>query len=424
MDDSQKIADLTETIRLDPDNVKAYGNRGIAYANKKEYDRAIADFNTAIRLNPKGATAYGNRGVAYANKGDYDRAITDLTTAIRLNPDNTTAYYFRGIAYANNRDDEPAIADFTEAVRLNPNNSASVTALAKAKDAAQKAAELEEALRRKANDAAHIERGQEFFIKQDYDQAISEFNKAIRIDPNNANVYHFRSVAYANKKEYDRAIADLTEAVRLDPNSDTSTSALAKAKATAQKAAELEAAKVIAEAAAKAVAKDAALAATEQTADELRDSDNGAESDDEADFYQKTDGRARTSSAKGNSMINFVKSAFRGFFGVILWLNLILCLIAGGIVGNERLHVGGAIVGVLVGLLAGLFINIVFGGFIAIILNIDENLEYLTNKTKNASSSNVSSRIKTQKNKQCKQCGKSVDSGYTACPHCGASNFE
>jgi tetratricopeptide (TPR) repeat protein len=30
----------------------------------------------------------------------------------------------------------------------------------------------------------------------------------------------------------------------------------------------------------------------------------------------------------------------------------------------------------------------------------------------------------TKGKQQCKRCGKSVDSDYTACPHCGASDFE
>jgi tetratricopeptide (TPR) repeat protein len=40
---------------------------------------AIADYNQAIQLNPKYAKAFNNRGFAYNNKGEYDRAIADYT---------------------------------------------------------------------------------------------------------------------------------------------------------------------------------------------------------------------------------------------------------------------------------------------------------------------------------------------------------
>ena len=58
----------------------AYNNRGAAYHYKKgKYDRAIEDYNQAIRLAPGNAAMYLNRGYAYDNKGDYDRAIRIMT---------------------------------------------------------------------------------------------------------------------------------------------------------------------------------------------------------------------------------------------------------------------------------------------------------------------------------------------------------
>ena len=44
----------------------------------------MADYDQAIQLNPKYARAYHNRGSAWGNKGDLDRAIADYNQAIRL----------------------------------------------------------------------------------------------------------------------------------------------------------------------------------------------------------------------------------------------------------------------------------------------------------------------------------------------------
>ena len=60
-----------------PNLAWAYSNRGSAYDDKGQYDRAIADYGEAITLNPNDAIAYNNRGVAYRKKGQYDRAIAD-----------------------------------------------------------------------------------------------------------------------------------------------------------------------------------------------------------------------------------------------------------------------------------------------------------------------------------------------------------
>jgi hypothetical protein len=44
--------------------------------------------------------------------------------------------------------------------------------------------------------------------------------------------------------------------------------------------------------------------------------------------------------------------------------------------------IAGAFIGGIVGLIVGLLINIIGGGLIVTILNMDENLEYLANKMK------------------------------------------
>ena len=65
----------------------AYNNRGIAYQEKGEVDRAIADFTTAIKFNPNDARVYSNRGNAHSEKkGEVDRAIADFRKALEIDP--------------------------------------------------------------------------------------------------------------------------------------------------------------------------------------------------------------------------------------------------------------------------------------------------------------------------------------------------
>ena len=59
-------------------------NKGIAFAEREDWDSAIASFTEAIRLNPDYAVAYYNRGLAYKVKGETTKAEADLTRGREL----------------------------------------------------------------------------------------------------------------------------------------------------------------------------------------------------------------------------------------------------------------------------------------------------------------------------------------------------
>jgi tetratricopeptide (TPR) repeat protein len=112
----------------------AYYNRGIAYRNKSQYerahrgpnpdaalDRAIADYGQALALRPDYAEALVNRGVAWFDKGRYDRVIADCSRAIALRPDLAEAYNNRALAYYRQGRYDRALPDFDRTILLNKN---------------------------------------------------------------------------------------------------------------------------------------------------------------------------------------------------------------------------------------------------------------------------------------------------------------
>ncbi len=68
-------------IDLAVNYAKAYAYHDLVYHHKSQYEKAIVDYNKAIALNPNDVGAYTNRGVAYALSGNMGRAISDLQKA-------------------------------------------------------------------------------------------------------------------------------------------------------------------------------------------------------------------------------------------------------------------------------------------------------------------------------------------------------
>ncbi len=105
------------------ENAEFYASRGLAYLEKRQYDKAILDFNKVLKMNPADANAYHNRGRAHGERGQYDLAISDYTNALKINPRYADAYFNRGLAYHAKGQYDQAISDYTNALKINPGDA-------------------------------------------------------------------------------------------------------------------------------------------------------------------------------------------------------------------------------------------------------------------------------------------------------------
>jgi RNA polymerase subunit RPABC4/transcription elongation factor Spt4 len=124
-------------------------------------------------------------------------------------------------------------------------------------------------------------------------------------------------------------------------------------------------------------------------------------------------------------MLNFVKTLFQMGFELVLWINLILCTVGGGFIGNLISNRSNNYIfpGIIIGIVIGLFTNILMGGFTATILNMDKNLEQLRLKGLNYGGGGNSAQG-TQEMRKCQRCGKMIDGGYSTCPYCGGEGSQ
>ena len=216
------IENYNKAIELNPNLAEAYNNRGVAYYEIKQHERAIEDYNKAIELNPKYAMAYYNRGNEYGEIKQHEKAIEDYNKAIELNPKYADAYNNRGNAYREIKKHEKAIEDYNKAIELNPkyamvysNRGVAYGGLkqyAKAIEDFSKAIELNP----KYADA-YNNRGVAYREIKQHEKAIEDYNKAIELNPNLAEAYNNRGNAYREIKQHERAIEDYNKAIELNP---------------------------------------------------------------------------------------------------------------------------------------------------------------------------------------------------------------
>jgi len=220
------IEDYSRAIELDPTYVYAYNSRGLAYADLEEYQRAIEDYSRAIELDPTSVSAYNSRGDAYADLEEYQRAIEDYNRAIELNPTSDYAYNNRGLAYAELEEYQRAIEDFNRAIELDPTSDYAYNSRGLAyrnlKEYQRAIEDYNRAIElNPTSDYAYNNRGLAYRNLEKYQRAIEDYNRAIELDPTSDYAYNSRGDAYAELEEYQRAIEDYNRAIELDPTSDS-----------------------------------------------------------------------------------------------------------------------------------------------------------------------------------------------------------
>ena len=64
---------------------------------------------------------------------------------------------------------------------------------------------------------AYYNRGNAYEKKGQYDKAISDYSKAIEINPKYAKAYNNRGIAHAIRGQYEKTISDYNKAIEINP---------------------------------------------------------------------------------------------------------------------------------------------------------------------------------------------------------------
>jgi tetratricopeptide (TPR) repeat protein len=189
----EAIKEFETTIHLAPTFAKPYYNLGVAYYKTGDNKKATENLKTAINLDPKSAENYAALGTVDQKIGLYDDAVSNFEIAIQdcnLGQD-ASLHYSLGLAYRCVGKADQAISEFKRAIALNPKLS-----------------------------EAHNDLGIEYEKKGLYDEAIKEFEIALGLTNQPSHIYYNLGLAYTQKREYNKAIQSFQNLLKYQ-NKDT-----------------------------------------------------------------------------------------------------------------------------------------------------------------------------------------------------------
>ncbi len=178
--------DFTRALSYDYVHESVYLQRGTAELHLDDTTSAVVDFTLAISLNPTDADAYQSLCYAETQAEDYTSAATDCSRAISLK-ESYGPYYSRGVLRDRMNDTSGAITDFDHAIKLEPDRT-----------------------------NAHAAKGDALMHAGNYSAAIASYDRAMQLGQNNSIIHIYRGITYLHWAKDQEALYEFTTAILLN----------------------------------------------------------------------------------------------------------------------------------------------------------------------------------------------------------------
>ena len=217
----EAVADLTASIRANPDHFESYRNRCIIHMQLGRCKEAAADADQCAKLEPKNAVYVVLRGVLRKQLKEWELAERDFTAGLALDPEFKGVHFDRGQVRARMGKFREAIRDIEEALKQSPDDAEIFSLRAHCwlmlGDKAKALADYAEVKKLNRGDpTAHLMHA--VLAEGRFDDALEALDSAIRDEPKLAFWRSQRASIYIKQKEWEKALADCEAGLELEPN--------------------------------------------------------------------------------------------------------------------------------------------------------------------------------------------------------------
>jgi tetratricopeptide (TPR) repeat protein len=176
-------------IEIFAGNYEYYHNKGLALKEMDKYKQAMECYNKAIELNPLSNELFNSKGNLLRLLKDHKQAVENYNKAIQINPHTDFYYYNKGLVLNELEKHNEAIECFNKAINLNPNDFDNLIMNGKTyhdlsiQNMTTANEYYDKALKVNWNDPdLYFQKGNALFTLGEYDNAIDCFDRAIELD--------------------------------------------------------------------------------------------------------------------------------------------------------------------------------------------------------------------------------------------------
>jgi protein O-GlcNAc transferase len=228
------IATCYKIILLQPNHAQTYKLLGNSLQSQGKLDAASRSYNKALQIDPTFVEVMVNLGSVFYKKGEVETAINLYQNAIKLQPDLGAIYWNLGKILQEKGELEPAFTYLQKAVQLQPNlpgiNSHLIQAYAYQKEGKLDDAisHYQHAIALSPDDVtAYLCLGSVYLQQGEFENAIGHFQTAIQVQPHHAEAHNSLGLALLQKGKtedkfnlelLEKAIKSFLVALEIKPN--------------------------------------------------------------------------------------------------------------------------------------------------------------------------------------------------------------
>ena len=211
--------EIDKRLKAAPTSADLLYARSVLAYKKNQYDLALEYSDKLIQHHPRYIHAFISRSQILTAMQRYKDAIVACDKQIANNPDSSTAYVNRGLSYDELGNTEQARKDYQRAIEIDgslmaKNNLAAI--LINEEKFVEAIDFLTEVLEEKSSDLLLRTRGKAYEASGDVTNAREDFDEAIELNPGNPENY-LRRARFLLRRDTDQAISDFQDALRLSP---------------------------------------------------------------------------------------------------------------------------------------------------------------------------------------------------------------
>ena len=181
------VKQFERVTKMDPYYASNWYKLGVGYQLGQKLKQAAASYQRALDLKPDDSKSNMNLGLVYLYTGDRDKALAYAQKATEMDPSSAAAWSNLGITYDARGEYARGEEAYRKSVDLDPDNPASLANLATNLMAQNKGSDAAEIMKRAvgiSNTPALRKRYGDALAKAErYDQAVQQYNEALKLDP-------------------------------------------------------------------------------------------------------------------------------------------------------------------------------------------------------------------------------------------------